>query len=422
MRFVLALTMVAVLGCSGGGDKPKTDGGTADSSSSDLPWSEQDIPQTDGPVVFTDVGQPDLPGPAPDNGPTPDGLPLDNGVAPGDLGPPPSNDKCSAPTVLTWSGSKITVQVDTTAALDDMDLGQNSCTGDITAGNDVFFKIQLPAGSFDVVLVPPASLDPALYLLSSCSASACVAGSDSIGSGAIEKVTVNPTSATTYIIGVDAWDPMEAGAYTLEVDVAAPTPDGGPLPDLGPLPDATIPVDAGPPPDAGPTPDQGATPTGKVVITEIMADPDAVADGKGEWFELHNPGTSAVSLLNWTIKDQGTDSHKITTNVTIPPGGYVVLGNNTDTGTNGGVTVTYTYGTSWYIANTADEIELYDAQMTLVDQVVYTGAWALPTGGTLSLKNPALDNNVAANWCAETAAWTPGGDKGTPGAKAGCGP
>jgi hypothetical protein len=175
---------------------------------------------------------------------------------------------------------------------------------------------------------------------------------------------------------------MEAGAYTLEVDVAAPTPDGGPLPDLGPLPDATIPVDAGPPPDAGPTPDQGATPTGKVVITEIMADPDAVADGKGEWFELHNPGTSAVSLLNWTIKDQGTDSHKIT----------------------------------------ADEIELYDAQMTLVDQVVYTGAWALPTGGTLSLKNPALDNNVAANWCAETAAWTPGGDKGTPGAKAGCGP
>jgi hypothetical protein len=414
MRYVLALTAMALLGCSGGGDKAKPDGGTPDTGSQDLPRGNQDIPLVEGPVLFTDVGQPDLPAPTPDYGFLPDATPLDSGFPGGDLGPPPANDTCSAPTVLTWSGSKITVQVDTTAAADDLDLGQTSCTGDITAGNDVFFKIQLPAGSFDVMLKPPTGLDPALYLLSSCSASACVAGSDNIGSGADEVVTVNPSAATTYIIVVDAWDPIEAGAYILEIDVTGPTPDGGPSPD------APTPVDAGPPPDTGPIPDQ-ATPTGQIVITEIMANPSAVGDSLGEWFEVHNPGATAVSMLNWTIKDQGSDSHKITSNVTVPPGGYVVLGNNSNSATNGGVNVSYSYGTSWYIANTADEIELYDAQMNLVDLVVYTAAWSLPDGGSLSLKSPALDNNVAGNWCAETAPWA-GGDKGTPGAAAGCGP
>jgi hypothetical protein len=132
-------------------------------------------------------------------------------------GPPPANDTCAAATTLNWSGTPISLQVDTTSATDTLDLGPTSCTKDYTAGTDVFFEITLPAGSYTITLTPTGILDPALYILSSCSTSACIVGSDIVSPGAAETVTLTPTAQTTYIIGVDAWSLQEAGVYTLEV-------------------------------------------------------------------------------------------------------------------------------------------------------------------------------------------------------------
>ena len=85
-----------------------------------------------------------------------------------------------------------------------------------------------------------------------------------------------------------------------------------------------------------------ATP-GDIVITEIMQNPDAVSDNDGEWFELYNASTAIVDLNGWTVKDGGTNSFVITTTLEIPVGGYVVLGRNGDTATNGGVIIDYVY-------------------------------------------------------------------------------
>jgi hypothetical protein len=87
----------------------------------------------------------------------------------------------------------------------------------------------------------------------------------------------------------------------------------------------------------------GTPPPPPLVINEIMQNPDAVGDDAGEWFEIYNPTGAAVDIDGWTIRDDGIDNHLINNGgpLLVPAGGYVVLGNNADSGTNGGVTVDY---------------------------------------------------------------------------------
>jgi len=160
-----------------------------------------------------------------------------------------------------------------------------------------------------------------------------------------------------------------------------------------------------------------------VVINEIMQNPSAVFDSAGEWFEIHNSGASAVDIDGWTIKDDGSDSHLINNGgpLSIPAGGYLVLGNNSDSGTNGGVAVDYAYGSGFFLSNSADELVLLDTGSTEVDRVEWDGGPAFPdpTGASMSLRNPALDNNVGANWCTATTPFGDG-DLGTPGGANDC--
>ncbi len=162
---------------------------------------------------------------------------------------------------------------------------------------------------------------------------------------------------------------------------------------------------------------------GDVVINEIMQNPSAVADSAGEWFELHNPTGADINIEGWTISDNGSDSHVINNGapLLIPAGGFLVLGNNTDTATNGGVTVDYGYGGSWFIANGDDEIILTDELGTEIDRVEYDGGPSFPdpNGASMALINPALDNNIGANWCEAVTPYG-AGDLGTPGTANDC--
>jgi hypothetical protein len=85
-------------------------------------------------------------------------------------------------------------------------------------------------------------------------------------------------------------------------------------------------------------------PTANVIITEIMQNPAAVADGSGEYFELHNLDATPVDIEGWEVADAGSNSFTIANGgpLVIAPGGYLVLGINGDSGVNGGVTVDYT--------------------------------------------------------------------------------
>lgn len=160
-----------------------------------------------------------------------------------------------------------------------------------------------------------------------------------------------------------------------------------------------------------------------VVINEIMQNPDAVNDGDGEWLELYNPGASPVDIDGWTIEDAGSNSHVINNGgpLQIPAGGYLVLGNNGDSATNGGVNVAYQYS-SFTLANSDDEVILLDGSGTEVDRVEYDGGpnFPDPTGASMQLDDPANDNNVGANWCEASNATYGDGDFGTPNAANDC--
>jgi predicted extracellular nuclease len=174
----------------------------------------------------------------------------------------------------------------------------------------------------------------------------------------------------------------------------------------------------------GGNPLQAAAP-GEVIVNEIMQNPAAVGDSAGEWFELYNTTGADIDINSWTIADNDIDSHTIDNGgpLLIPAGGYLVLGNNTDSGTNGGVPVAYSYGSNWFLSNGADEVILFDASMVEIDRVEYDGGpnFPDPTGASMALIDPALDNNVGANWCTSVTP-LPGGDLGTPGAANDCPP
>ena len=165
--------------------------------------------------------------------------------------------------------------------------------------------------------------------------------------------------------------------------------------------------------------------TPDLVINEIMQNPAAVDDDSGEWFEVHNASAADVDIEGWTIGDDGSDSHVISNGapLVVPAGGYLVLGNNTDSLTNGGAAVDYSYGGSWYLSNGGDEVVLIDGDANEVDRVVYDGGPTFPdpTGASMALIDPALDNNDGANWC-QSGTLFGDGDLGSPGAVNECVP
>lgn len=155
----------------------------------------------------------------------------------------------------------------------------------------------------------------------------------------------------------------------------------------------------------------------ELVINEILQNPSVVSDSDGEWFEIHNPMAAGVDIDGWTIADLGADTHIINNGgpLVVPAGGYLVLGRNADSGLNGGVAVDYQYA-DFALANGDDEILLFNGEGAEIDRVEWDGGPAFPdpNGASMSLQDPALDNNVGANWCTASTPFG-AGDLGTPG-------
>jgi lamin tail-like protein/flagellar hook capping protein FlgD len=155
-----------------------------------------------------------------------------------------------------------------------------------------------------------------------------------------------------------------------------------------------------------------------IVVTEIMQNPSVLSDTVGEWFEIHNTGTTDVDIEGWTIKDDGTDSHVIANGgpLVITAGSYAVLARDAAMLALEGVTAVYQYS-SFILGNSADEVVLLNVGLTEIDRLVYDGGtdWPDPTGASMMWLESTSDNNVGANW-AEAVTVFGNGDKGTPGA------
>ena len=163
-----------------------------------------------------------------------------------------------------------------------------------------------------------------------------------------------------------------------------------------------------------------------LVINEVLVNPGGtITDANGEWFEVYNAGSRSVDLQNMVIADSAASGrrpyHLIASSLTVAPGGYVVLGNTTNTTNNGGVTVDYQYGAALQLANSLDAVKISRVVGTdtlTIDRTQYSSAAISAQNGiSRELKNPALDNSNmdGSNWADAlvTAVYGPGG-RGTP--------
>jgi hypothetical protein len=155
-----------------------------------------------------------------------------------------------------------------------------------------------------------------------------------------------------------------------------------------------------------------------------MKDPTVVTDTKGEWIEVYNAAPWRVNLEGCVLTDDSGSQHVISTGgagLRFMPGRYLVLGNNADTNTNGGVHVDYAYS-GFGLGNGADQVILSRANGSVLDRVDYDDgvAWPDTAGRSISVKMSARDqflNDVGANWCDSSTVLPAGGtDTGTPGA------
>lgn len=161
---------------------------------------------------------------------------------------------------------------------------------------------------------------------------------------------------------------------------------------------------------------------GAIVITEIMQNPSFVSDNDGEYFEVYNTTDTAIDLLGWTISTFSTGTpvtDVIDVSLIVPAKGYIVLGENADINSNGGVTVDYQYNTSLFLGNGASSVKI-ECSSSVFDLVTYDGGTEFPdpTGKSMELatnKYSNTDNDDGSNWAEATAEITSGGDLGTPG-------
>jgi hypothetical protein len=161
---------------------------------------------------------------------------------------------------------------------------------------------------------------------------------------------------------------------------------------------------------------------GAVIITEIMQNPSFVGDDAGEYFEIYNTTNTPIDLKGWIIKTASTGSpveHVIPTSLILPANGYLVLGENADINTNGGVTVNYQYDAALFLGNGTATITI-ECSQSVFDSVTYDDGATFPdpNGASMELatnKYSHTDNDSGVNWATATAEIISGGDKGTPG-------
>ena len=148
-----------------------------------------------------------------------------------------------------------------------------------------------------------------------------------------------------------------------------------------------------------------------LLITEIMANPSAVTDTNGEWFELFNPTNESVDLSGLILSDDGSNSH-IIGSAFIDSGSYFVMARNGDSASNGGFTADYLYS-GFALNNTTDQIVFSDSSNELLRLNYDTSVIATTdrTGKSLEL----IDAIMSPDNYAATSTTFGDGDFGTPG-------
>ena len=164
---------------------------------------------------------------------------------------------------------------------------------------------------------------------------------------------------------------------------------------------------------------------GDIIINELMVNPAAVEDRKGEWVELWNRSEDWLTLAGFRLADNGVDDIEITAvsmnSLVVAPQGFLVICSDASFWNNGGVdchgSVPYdTFGDGFSLSNTADEVKLLRPTGGTIDAFSYTSNFSVE-GTSLGVDPQDADatgNNSQNNWCQQWG-FLPQGDAGNPG-------
>lgn len=166
--------------------------------------------------------------------------------------------------------------------------------------------------------------------------------------------------------------------------------------------------------------DEGLWAAGDLVVVEIMANPAAVADSDGEWFEVWNASGRDLYLNGLEIFSGTAESFQLVADelLIVPAEGSFVLGVNADDDANGGAKVDAVYA-DVILGNESDWLTLVADGVTL-DEVTWDDGVTMPdrAGSSMSLDPWSYDattNDQPDAWCASTLAWGISTDFGSPG-------
>jgi hypothetical protein len=138
---------------------------------------------------------------------------------------------------------------------------------------------------------------------------------------------------------------------------------------------------------------------GDIVISEVMPDPDAVANSEGEYIELYNTTSNDIALTDWTLDlDGDTDD---LSDVTVPGKGFAVLCIDDNSADNGGIEACdLDYPDEFSLINSGSTIVITDDGGTEIDRVAYDeSTWPVVNGASMEYTGGPYDNNNdPTNW------------------------
>jgi len=169
--------------------------------------------------------------------------------------------------------------------------------------------------------------------------------------------------------------------------------------------------------DGGELRDIAAPSEGDLVITEVMANPEAAADADGEWFEVKNVSGAAVDLNGLQMGfDEDDSSAELPGDgecLSVAAGGYAVLVDNPDSATNGGLPETAFAMSGFSLGNSTRTIWIGYGE-TPWDQLVYDDAVAGAAWSVDPEAETTAGNDDPANICEADTPYGDG-DLGSPG-------
>ena len=118
---------------------------------------------------------------------------------------------------------------------------------------------------------------------------------------------------------------------------------------------------------------------GDLVFSELMINPEVVADELGEWVELYNTAGYAIDVGGYSFHDLDFDLEVLEGPLLVAPGDYVVLCADPVAAENGGVTCDGAFkrksSGALALGNSGDEVMLSTPKGLVIDQVIYDSSW-----------------------------------------------